>query len=100
MTGGVFPRLGIVDVVIVGKFFTWLDVAHGDDQDATLDLVGFTVGTARMVDECGHAKAVNDRLAPVHAEQVRDFAIGVHPIRLPRRQAWAGVLQDVRALRN
>jgi hypothetical protein len=93
---GVFPRLCIVDVVIVGQLLTGGDVAQCDDPDPALDLVGFTVWAARMIDERGHAKTVDDRLAAIHAEEVGYFAVGVHPVCLARREARTGVLQDAR----
>src|SRR5262245_46368369 len=68
MAGGVFPRLSIVDVVIVGQLLARLNVAQGNDPDATFDLIGFTVGLAGMINECSHAKTVDDGFAAVHAE--------------------------------
>src|SRR5262249_33229743 len=92
---GMFARLRIVDVVIVGQFFTGSNITKGDDPDAAFDLVGLTIRPARMVDEGSHAKTIDDGFAAIHAEQISYFAVGVHPIRLSSRQTRSRIFQDV-----
>ena len=80
-----FSRLGIVDVVVVRQFLSGCDVAQSDNPDALVYLIGVAIGLTGMVDKGCHAEAVDHGLAIVHAEEIGNFAVGVHPIGFFRR---------------
>lgn len=68
---------GVVEVVLIGEFFTGGDVAQGHDKDAVITLYCFAVGGAGVIDEHGGAEAVYDVLFVAVAEEVGDDAVAV-----------------------
>src|SRR5271169_1467163 len=60
--------VAIVEVVVIGQFFSRRDIAQRDDPHLPPYLIGLTVRSARMIDEGGHAVAVNNAFAAVQSE--------------------------------
>ena len=96
----ILARFGIVDVVVVGEFLAGGDVAKSNDPDVIVNLVGFAVRLAGVIHERRHAKAIDHRLAVVHAIQVGYFAAGIHAGTLFGGEAGPSVLENSRASRD
>src|SRR3954468_7411301 len=92
--------LAIEQVVVVRELLAGLDVAHGVDPDPAIDLVGFAVGLAGMVDVHGHAVAIHHVRAAIEREKVRVVLVLVEAVPLFVGDSVAGVLDDARALRD
>src|SRR5262249_54859675 len=91
----IFSRLGIVNVVVVGELFAGRNIPQRNNPNALIDLVGLAVGLAGVVDEGGHAEAVDYSLAVFHAEQVSYLAACVHAVGFPGSQPGPGVFQHL-----
>ena len=86
--------LAIVEVVVVGQFFSGLNIAQRDDPHLAPDLIGLAVRFAGMIDEGSHAVAVDDALAPVQAEQIRVRKVVVKIVGLFVGKLLAHVFDD------
>src|SRR5579883_816017 len=90
--------VSVVQVVVVGQFFPGHNVAQSDDPDMFVELVGFTVGIAAMVDESCDRVAIDHAVAFADAEQVGIGAVAVELVGLLLGDPRPGVLDNVRAL--
>src|SRR4029079_2511471 len=63
-------RVAVVEVVVVGEFFSGSDVANGADEDPAIDFVRFTIWTTRVIDKGGNVVAVNRMFTVSQAKQV------------------------------
>src|SRR5712692_1136251 len=93
-------RLSIVEVVIVGQFFSGLNIAQRDDPHLAPDLIGLAIRFAGMIDEGGHPVAVNNAFCAVQAEQIRARKIVVKIVGLFVGEVLAHVFHDQRPFAN
>lgn len=90
--------VGVVEVVLVGELFTGCDVAQGGDEDAVVGvLLRLAVGFATVVEEHGHAEAVDDGVASA-GEEIGDGAALVTGVGDGLGHALAVVLADADSL--
>ena len=90
----------IVEVVVVGEFFSRSDVAQGDDPDVFVKLVSLAVGIAAVIDERRDAIPVDDVFALADAEEIGVRPLGIELVGLFLGEARTGVLDDVGTLRD
>ena len=93
-----FVVAAVVEAVIVGDLFARGDWTDGLDPDAAADFAGFAVGVATVVDEHGHAVAVDDDLAGAESKKIGDGRGFVGLVGFGFAEARAGVFGHAAAL--
>lgn len=100
VAGGILVVIGVVQVVLVDQFLTWLDIAYGFDEDAVAHGHGFAIRIAGVVEEHRRAEAVDDFRIAVNAEEIRHRTVGIANIGLALGDARATVFGHSAAARN
>jgi len=95
---GCLVVIAVVEVVVVGQFFSGGDVAYSFDPDATPNFAGLAVRVAGVVNEHRHAVPVDDPGAVTDAEEVGGGRVLVFLVSLLLGNAGAGVLDNAGAV--
>ena len=90
----------VEEVVVVGEFFTGLDIAPRDDPDPSPDDVGLAIWLAGMIDKRGHTVAVHDVLAAIESEKIGYGRVVILIIGLIVAEALTHIFHDPRPLPN
>jgi hypothetical protein len=98
IAGCFLAYIAIKEVVVIGELFSGFNVAEGHNPNAVVDLIGLAVWITCMVHERGHAKAVNNCVAVVHGEEVRNLCVGIHAFASLGSEPRAGIFENKRAL--
>src|SRR5580692_224513 len=60
--------VAVIEVVVVGQFFSSRNIALRDDPHLAPNLISLAVWLTGMIDERGHPVAINDALAAIQPE--------------------------------
>ena len=86
----------VVQVVIPDKFLTGSDVADRKEPDASLDLVDFAVGIARMIQVSAHTLPVDHGLSVVQSVEICARNTVVTAVGFFGSDSFAGIFDDAR----